>query len=76
MFWIYIFSDLNGEEIVGTFTKDEFRSEKVIQRKGDKLYLKWKGSNNSFSSWIDKKGIVIYKSYFSEPYTPSKKNKS
>ena len=56
------------------FTKDKFRAEKVIQRKGDKLYFKWKGSNNSFSSWIEKKGIVIYKSYFSEPYTRSKKN--
>ena len=32
-----------------------FKTEKVIQRKGDKLYVKWKGYNNLFSSWIDKK---------------------
>ena len=36
----------------------EFRIKKVIRRKGDKLYVKWKGYNNSFNSWIDKKGIV------------------
>ena len=28
--------------------------EKVIKRKGDKLYIKWKGYDNSFNSWIDK----------------------
>ena len=33
--------------------------EKVIERKADKLYAKWKGYNNSFKSWIDKKDIVI-----------------
>ena len=32
----------------------EYKIEKVIKRKGDKLYVKWKGYNNSFSSWIDK----------------------
>ena len=38
--------------------KNEFRIEQVIKRKGDKLYAKWKGYNNSFNSWVDKKGIV------------------
>ena len=33
----------------------EFRTEKVIKRKGNKLYVKWKGYNNSFKSWTDKK---------------------
>ena len=61
--WICIVSDLKGEEIVGTFyekglqktNKKEFRVEKVIRRKSDKLYVKWKGYNNFFNSWIDKK---------------------
>ena len=35
-----------------------FRIEKVIKKKGDKSYVKWKGDNNSFNSWIDEKGIV------------------
>ena len=34
--WTYIISDLNGEEIVGTFYKNELQSiEKVIKGKGD-----------------------------------------
>ena len=64
--WTYVLNDLNGEEIIGTFyenelqktNKKEFRIEKVLKKKGDKLYVKWKGYNNSFNSWIDKKDIV------------------
>ena len=64
--WTYVLNDLDGEEIIGTFyenklqktKQNEFRIEKVIKRKGDKLYVKWKGYNNSFNSWIDKKDIV------------------
>ena len=59
-------NDLNGEEIKGSFyekelqktNQKEFRIEKVIKKKGDKLYVKWKGYNNSFNSSIDKKNIV------------------
>ena len=59
-------SDLNREEIVGTFyekelqktNQKEFRVEKIIKRKSDKLYVKWEGCYNSFNNWIDKKGIV------------------
>ena len=46
-----------GKELQKTNQK-EFRVEKVIKRKGDKLYVKWKGNNNYFNSWIDKKDIV------------------
>ena len=61
--WSYVVNDLNGEEIAGTFYENElqktnqkeFRIEKVIKRKGDKLHIKWKGFDNSFNSWIDKK---------------------
>ena len=38
--------------------QQEFRIEKVIKRKGDKLYVKWKGYDNSFNSWIDKKELI------------------
>ena len=37
----------------------EFRVGKVIKRKGDELYDKWKGYDNSFNIWIDKKYIVL-----------------
>ena len=64
--WTYIINDLNGEEIIRTFykkelqniNKEEFRIEKVIRRKDDKLYVKWKGYDNSFNTWIDKKDLV------------------
>ena len=64
--WTYVISDLNGEEIVGGFHKKElqknnqkeFRIEKVIKRKGNKLYVKWKGYNNYFNSWIDKIDLI------------------
>ena len=36
----------------------KFRIEKVIKRKGNKLYAKWKSYDNSFTSWIEKKDIV------------------
>ena len=38
--------------------QNEFRIEKIRKRKGDKLYVKWKGYDNSFNSWINKNGIV------------------
>ena len=64
--WTYVINDLNGEEITGIFyekelqktNQEEFRTEKVIRRKGDKLYVKLKGYNNSFNSWIDKASLV------------------
>ena len=64
--WTYVINDLNGEEIIGTFyekelqktNQEEFRIKKVIKRKGKKIYVKWKGYNNSFNSWIDKASLV------------------
>ena len=64
--WTYVINDLNGEEVIGTFyenalqktNQQELRIEKVITKKGDTLYVKWKGYDNSFNSWIDKKDLV------------------
>ena len=36
----------------------EFRIGKVIKRKYNKLYVKWKRYNNSFNSCIYKKDII------------------
>ena len=57
---------MNGEEITGGFyekelqktSREKFRIEKVLKRKGAKLYVKWKRYDNSFNSWIDKKDLV------------------
>ena len=59
-------SDLNDEPITGSFYKKEiqktshekFRIEKVIKRKGDKLYIKRKGYDSRCNSWIDKKYLI------------------
>ena len=64
--WTYIVSDWNGEEISGSFyekglqkpSQEKFRIAKVLKRKGDKLYVKWKGYDSRFNSWIDKKDLI------------------
>ena len=56
--WTYVISDLKVEEIVGAFYEKEFQKtnqtefviEKVIKRKSDKLFVKWKDYDNSFNS--------------------------
>ena len=61
--WTYVINDLNGEQIIGTFyekelqktNQKEFRIEKVIKKKENKRYVKWKGYDNSFNSWFDRK---------------------
>ena len=76
--WTYVISDLNGEEIVGSFygkelqktNQKEFIIEKVIKRKRNKVYVKWKGYNNFFNSWIDKKRSYKMNQYF-PPYKSS-----
>ena len=57
---------MNGEEITGSFyekelqkpSQKEFRIKKVLKREDDKLYVKWKGYNNSFNNWISKKDLI------------------
>ena len=64
--WTYVVIDLNGEEIAGSFyekelqktAQKEFRKEKVLKGKGDKLYVKWKMYDNRFNSWIYKKVLI------------------
>ena len=64
--WAYVINDLNGEETIGTLYEKELqetnqqriRTEKVTKRNGNKLHVKWKGYDNSFNSWIDKKDLI------------------
>ena len=61
----YTIEDTKGEEIHGTFYEPElqktsqtiYRVEKVLKRRKTKdgqkqVYVKWKGYNNTFNSWI------------------------
>ena len=61
--WTYVINDRNRVEIAGTLkekelqkaNQKELRIEKIIKRNGNELYVKWKGYNNLFNSWIDEK---------------------
>ena len=63
----HVINDLNDDEIIGIFYEKElqnanqleFTIKKVIKRKGDKLFVKWKGYDTSFNSRIDKKTLLI-----------------
>ena len=61
---------MNDDIIEGSFyekelqktknTTGEYVIEKIIKTKNDKLFVKWRGYNNSFNSWIDKNNIIKY----------------
>ena len=53
--------DVKDNTYINTSKKINYKDpkiEKVIKRKGNKIYVKWKGYNNSFNSWIDKASLV------------------
>ena len=62
----YYQCNLKNEGIIGTFyekelqkaSQKEFRDLKVIQRKADRLYVQWKGFDNSFSIRVHMKDVV------------------
>ena len=66
--WTYVIKKLcwlrNYWNILLKRTKNQqgFRIEKVIKRKINKLYVKSKGYNDSFNSWIDKKDLIKWNS--------------
>jgi len=64
----YILKDENNETIAGGFYeqellktkfKDVFLVEKVLKKKGSKLYVKWLGFPSSSNSWIDSKDVKL-----------------
>ena len=65
--WTHVISDLNSQAITRSFYEKElqkkkknqkkFKIGKVFKRKGDKLYVKWKGYDR-FNSSIDKKDLI------------------
>ena len=72
----HVIIDLNGEEISGSFSEKElqktnqkeFRIDKIIKRKGNQLYVKWKRYDNSFGCWIDKKKHCIKTNQYVPPH--------
>lgn len=62
----YNISDINGEQIKGTFfeqemqtsTQDTSRIDKMVKTKGNKLLVKWLGYSHDFNSWVDKEDVL------------------
>ena len=63
----YLLTDLSGDNILGSFYEQELQKtkypniylvEKVIKRRGNDLYVKWLGFDNSHNSWIKQNELV------------------
>lgn len=64
----YQIEDQRKQIILGAFYEQELQKsshphiylvEKVLKKKGNKLYVKWLGLNNDENSWIDKAEIMV-----------------
>ena len=65
----YYLKDLNNEKLDGTFHQEELQKtkqddlfivEKILKTNKDKIYVKWRGYDSSFNSWINKNNVTIY----------------
>lgn len=63
----YILKDLSGENIRGCFYKEELQRtnetenylvEKVLRRRGNDVFVKWLGFDDSNNSWIPKQNLL------------------
>ena len=67
----YYLKDLNGEKIQGSFYEQELQKtnfkkdeeyiiKKILKTKGNQIYIKWRGFDSSFNTWIDKNSVKKY----------------
>ena len=65
----YYLKDLNNEKLDGTFYEPELQKtkqndlytiEKILKTNKDKIYVKWRGYDSSFNSWINKNTVTKY----------------
>ena len=65
----YKVQELDGTPVTGTFYAQElqrvhvdddtvWRIEKVLKRRGDQLYVQWKGWPSKYNSWIHRRDLV------------------
>ena len=63
----YVLKDDKGNILEGGFYEPEISKtkygniyliEKILKRKGNKVFVRWLGYDNSQNSWIDKKNII------------------
>ncbi|KAJ8912741.1 hypothetical protein NQ315_016696 [Exocentrus adspersus] len=62
-----LLEDMRGQPIQGAFYAEELQKttnpdvylvEKVLRRKGQKIYVKWLGLDKCHNSWIEKKNVL------------------
>ena len=65
----YYLKDLNNEKLDGAFYEQELQKtkqddlytiEKILKTNKNKIYVKWRGYDSSFNSWINKNNITEY----------------
>ena len=66
----YKLKDLNDNIIEGVFYEKELQKtkntsevyviEKIIRKKKNEYFVKWRGYSNDFNSWVDKDDIIKY----------------
>jgi len=63
----YLLEDYRGKSVAGAFYErellraadpDVYLVEKILRRRGDKVYVKWLGFDNSHNSWIHKDNVI------------------
>ena len=63
----YLLNDMNNENIEGEFYEEELQKvkhfdvylvEKILRKKGNKVYVKWLGLDKSHNSWIQKNNVL------------------
>lgn len=63
----YMLTDLDGNEIQGTVYQQELQLarnsklylvEKIIRKKGNQVYVKWLGFDDSHNSWVHEKDVL------------------
>lgn len=63
----YLLEDMTGSPILGSFYQHELQKvrhndaylvEKILRRKGKKVYVKWLGLDKTHNSWINKSDVL------------------
>ena len=65
----YYLKGLNNEKLNGTFYEQELQKtkqddlytiEKILKTKNNRIFVKWRGYDNSINSWINKNTLTKY----------------
>lgn len=63
----YLLKDINNQEIIGCFYEQQLQKvkyhdvylvEKILKRKGDRVFVKWLGFDKTHNSWISKNNVA------------------